>query len=205
MPLLGLLVVVGFSSALIYVVKAYFLDQPTRIKKTVQLVTLIQPPPPPPEIEPPPEPEMKQKIEQEKPEEVPDEVPEALDEPLPGDDLGLDAEGTAGGDAFGLIGKKGGRGLLAGGVEAWYKGIIQQDLKELLYDRVEQMKARTYSIKLKLLIRPDGGFSLLAMENSTGDPQLDALLKSVLNTGRFSEIPPRKLAGVVRIQINSRI
>ena len=32
-----------------------------------------------------------------------------------GDKLGLDAEGGAGNDAFGLVGKKGGRSLLAGG------------------------------------------------------------------------------------------
>ncbi|WP_052700215.1 hypothetical protein [Methylocucumis oryzae] len=85
-------------------------------------------PPPPPKVEKPPEPEVKNEVEQPEPE--PEEpLPDVADEPPPGD-LGLDAEGTAGSDGFGLAARKGGRGLLGGGgggdPYAWYGGLIKK-------------------------------------------------------------------------------
>ncbi|HAZ42809.1 MAG TPA: TonB-dependent receptor, partial [Methylococcaceae bacterium] len=41
--------------------------------------------------------------------------PEQAEEPPPGENLGVDADGAAGGDSFGLVGKKGGSGFLGGG------------------------------------------------------------------------------------------
>lgn len=205
MPVLGVAAVALFTAGLVYLIKAYVLDDAPAPKKNVQQVTLIQPPPPPPpKVEPPP-PEMKQEVKLEEPEETPEEVPEALDDTPVGDDLGLDAEGSGGGDAFGLIGKKGGRGFLEGGVDAWYKGIIQQELKDLLNDRIDQLKAIRYSVRLKLRLEPDGRFTLVGLEGSTGDAQVDAALKNVLAEGRLREKPPEHLAGLIKVQINSSI
>lgn len=206
MPLLGIAVVALFTVAVVFAIKVYVLDAEPTSKKNVQQVTLIQPPPPPPppKVEPPP-PEMKQEVKLEEPEEVPDDVPEALDDTPVGDNLGLDAEGGAGGDAFGLIGKKGGRGFLEGGVDAWYKGIVQQELKDLLYDRIDQLKAIRYSVRLKIRLEPDGRFTLIGLEGTTGDVELDAALRRVLAEGRLRERPPEHLAGLMKVQINSTI
>lgn len=205
MPLIGVAAVALFTAALVFAIKAYVLDAPPTPKKNVQQVTLIQPPPPPPpKVEPPP-PEMKEEVKLEEPEEVPEDVPEASDDTPVGDDLGLDAEGGAGGDAFGLIGKKGGRGFLEGGATAWYKGIVQQELKDLLYDRIEQLKAIRYSVRLKIRLDPDGQFTLVALEGSTGDAEVDAALKRVLAEGRLREKPPEHLAGLMKVEIKSTI
>lgn len=206
MPMLGIAAVALFTAAVVLAIKTYVLDAAPAPKKNVQQVTLIQPPPPPPppKVEPPP-PEMKQEVKLEEPEEAPEEIPEALDDTPVGDDLGLDAEGGAGGDAFGLIGRKGGRGFLEGGVDAWYKGIVQQELKDLLYDRIDQLKAIRYSVRLKIRLDSDGRFTLVGLEGSTGDAQVDAALRQVLAEGRLREKPPEHLAGLMKVQINSTI
>jgi len=202
MPVFGVAVVAMFTAAAVYAIKSFLADATLAQKKIVQ-VTLIQPPPPPPKVEQPP-PEMKEEVKVEEPQQTPDE-PQAVDDAPPGDQLGLDADGAGSGDAFGLIGKKGGRGFLEGGLSAWYKGVVQQELKDLLYDRIEQLKAARYSVRLRLHLDPDGSFRLIALEGSTGDPQIDAALKRVLAQGRLREKPPENLAGLMRVQINSTI
>jgi TonB family protein len=90
-------------------------------KSRVAMVALLKPPPPvkekppPPMKEKPPEPEVQKKEaiqevrEIAKPEEAP---PDKGDDKPAGDQLGVDAQGGAGSDSFGLVGKKGGRDLL---------------------------------------------------------------------------------------------
>jgi protein TonB len=203
MSVFGVAAVALLTAVAVYAIKSFLGDTAPAQKKVVQ-VTLIQPPPPPPKIEQPP-PEMKQEVKIDEPQETPDEPPDAPDDAPVGDALGLDADGTGSGDAFGLIGKKGGRGFLEGGAAAWYKGIVQQELKELLYDKIEQLKAARYSVRLKINLDPEGNFRLIALEGSTGDPQVDAALKRVLAQGRLREKPPENLAGLMRVQINSTI
>ena len=207
MPLLGVAAVALFTVGVVVAIKTFVTDDAPAPKKTVQQVTLIQPPPPPPpppKVEEPP-PQMKEEVELEEPADVPEDVPEALSDAPVGDDLGLDMDGSGDGDAFGLIGKKGGRGFLEGGVTAWYKGIVQQELRDLLYERAEQLKAIRYSVRVQIRLEPDGSFALLAMEGSTGDTEMDALLRRVLAQGRLRERPPEHLAGLMRVQINSTI
>jgi periplasmic protein TonB len=72
-------------------------DQPKR--QVAQKIELIRPPPPPPEPPPPPPPP-EEKIEEPLPQETPEEAPP--DEAAPAEQLGLDAEGVAGADGFGL-------------------------------------------------------------------------------------------------------
>ncbi|NWF53361.1 MAG: hypothetical protein HXY45_01030, partial [Syntrophaceae bacterium] len=90
-------------------------------KSRVAIVSLLKPPaplkekPPPPIKEKIPEPEVSKKEVMEEVREVakPDEAPRDRTEDKPaGDQLGLDAQGGAGSDSFGLVGKKGGRDLL---------------------------------------------------------------------------------------------
>ncbi|MEQ8663662.1 MAG: TonB-dependent receptor, partial [Gammaproteobacteria bacterium] len=103
----------------------------------VQQISIVQPPPPPPpppQVEEPPPPEMEEvEVPEPEPEPIADDAP--ADEPLPGDDLGLDADGVAGADGFGLKARKGGRALIGGGDRnKWYAGVIQTDLQALLAD-----------------------------------------------------------------------
>src|SRR5574343_1735725 len=98
-----------------YVVKVImdFIDQkPAKAEKKIQPITLLKPPPPPPpppKVEKPPEPEIKEKIKEPDPE--PEPEPESKPDEAPPRDLGLDADGAAGADGFGLAARKGGNGL----------------------------------------------------------------------------------------------
>src|ERR1700722_13074285 len=94
--------------------------------KVVQEVHLIRPPPPPPpEEKPPPPPPPEEKVITPQAQPKPDPTPD--NHPPPSQNLGLDAEGGAGGDAFGLVGNKGGRDLLGSGgsAGAWDSGVLK--------------------------------------------------------------------------------
>lgn len=178
----------------------------------VQEISLVKPPPPPPpppkEEEPMEEPEVEEEeVEVPEPEQVMEDLPEELnDEPPPGTELGVDAEGGAGGDAFGLVGRKGGRGLLGGGGSrfGWYAGIIQQDIQSRLSE-IEEVRTLGYTVVVKLWLAADGSVETTELERGTGDPDLDLKLRSALTSGfRLSEAPPEDLPQPIRLRISSR-
>ena len=178
-------------------------------KKTVQQITLLQPPPPPPPPpkieEKPPEPEVKEEVKQEPPE--PQEQ-DAADEPPPGADLGLDAEGGAGGDAFGLVGKKGGRDLIGGGGGSrfgWYSTIVQRDILDLLGD-VARVRSQRYSVMVKLWINAEGRVTRAELLSSSGNKEVDHSLTTALaDLHQLSERPPDDLPQPVKLRITSRL
>lgn len=174
-------------------------------RTTIQQITIMTPPPPPPpppEIEPPPEPEME---EVKLPDPEPEPVAEATsDEPPPGDQLGLDADGAAGSDGFGLAARKGGRGLLGGDPHAWYAGVLQRDLQQALA-RDDAIRKGNYSIEVHIRVAADGTVAESRLVGSTDNPELDAALRRVLADGvRISRIPPDDLPQPIRLRISSR-
>jgi len=203
---LAVCVVALVTFGLIYFVQG-LLDKPVKSKKMVQQISLIQPPPPPPpppkQEEPPPE---EEKIVKEEP--VPEETPPDSDEPPAGADLGLDADGGAGGDAFGLLGKKGGRDLLLGGGPgrfAWYSTILQRDILDVLSEN-ERVRAQRYSVIVKLWILPDGKISKAELASTSGSKDVDASLRVALaGMNHLSEKPPEDLPQPVKLKITSRL
>lgn len=175
-------------------------------KKMVQQISILQPPPPPPpeqKVEPPPEPEIEEPIDIPEPD-VPEDTPDLSEEP-PAEDLGLDAEGGAGSDEFGLVGRKGGKGLLAGSAFGWYAGILKQDVMDHLADN-QDIRKKTYSVILKIWIDPAGGIQKYELVKSSNDKKLDASIKIALSElGSFSEPPPSGMPQPIKIRITSRI
>jgi protein TonB len=169
----------------------------------VQQVQLIRPPPPP--IERPPEPP---KVDEEKipePEQPPPET--ASDQPPPGDQLGLDAEGGAGGDSFGLLARKGGRDLLASGGDrfAWYAGALKDDLLSFLSEHPD-IRQRAYSVNVRLWLDGKGAVTRVALSSSTGDHNLDRALQSLLGSmDKVAQAPPEDMPQPVQIRIVSRL
>jgi len=159
------------------------------------------PPPPPPPEQPPPEPE---KIEEPIPEEEPLPEPDAADEPAPGDDLGVDAEGSGTGDGFGLVGKKGGRGLIGGGDRnRWYAGVVQQDLQRALMAN-DAARGAKYSVVVRLWFEPDGRLSRFELGGSLEDARSEAALREVLDGLRASNPPPADMPQPMKLRIVSR-
>ena len=204
LPILGIsLAVIAVVGALVWFVVRSLGDKVEPTKKVVQQVQIIRPPPPPPDVPPPPPPE---------PEEVavPDpEEPDVADsdQPPAGDQLGLDSEGVAGGDGFGLLGRKGGRDLLAAGSGDqynWYGQILKSDLLDKLAE-IRDIRRDRYSVVVRLWLTADGHIQSFKIASSTGDPQLDKDLVAALESlGKVSEMPPAGLPQPVRLRIVSR-
>ena len=209
--MLGVALVVLVVGGVIYMMM-HFLQNTAKPKKAVQEITLLQPPPPPPPPPPevqPPEPEIQEEVKIDEQEPLPDELPETpTDEAPPGEQLGLDAEGGAGSDGFGLLGNKGGRSLLGGGGGgkfAWYAGILQQDLGSKL-NELEQMRKAKYSIRVKLWIDGGGKIERFELMGSTGNRQVDETLKVALaDLGQVREAPPQDMPQPIRVRISSRL
>jgi protein TonB len=173
-------------------------------KKLLQQVQIIRPPPPA-ETPPPPPPEPEE-VDVPEPEEPEPEL--ADDQPAAGDQLGIDAEGVAGADGFGLLGRKGGRDLLGAGSSDqynWYGQILKSDLIDKLAE-MRDIRRDRYSVTVRLWLAPDGRIQRFKVANSTGDAQLDRdLLAALESLGRVSELPPAGLPQPVRLRIVSRI
>jgi periplasmic protein TonB len=173
-------------------------------KPFVQQISIVMPPPPPP---PPPkleEPEPEEQLELETPELEP-VVDDSSDAP-PGEDLGLDADGVAGSDAFGLKAKKGGRGLLGSGdAFAWYAGILQRDLQKLLSNDDAIRGLGEYTVVVSVSLTPDGYVQESQLLSGSNNPKLDDALRRALSSGvRLSREPPEDLPQPIRLRISSR-
>lgn len=209
---------IGVALALLIALAVYFLQgrfqKPAQAKKQIQQVTLIAPPPPPPPPpeqkppEPPPEPE---KLPEPEPEKAPEPTPEPEAEP-PGEDLGVDAEGAAGGDGFGLLGKKGGHGLLGGaGGSAilWYGGQVQRGLEEALQRALADSDARqqAYTVQLQVWVNGDGSVNRAELSAGSGKAEVDQAIRSALAGLRFSlpKAPPPDMPQPLKVRVTSRI
>jgi periplasmic protein TonB len=174
-------------------------------KKVVQEIHVIRPPPPPPDEPPPPPPPPEQKVDVSEPQDKPDPTPS--NDPPPSEQLGLDAEGGAGSDAFGLAGNKGGRDLLAGGggsVFGWYAGL----LKTAILDSLEaEARARNggYSVTVKVWVRQDGSIDHVHIEQGSGDRDRDRAIETALShMSRLSQAPPPDMPEPISLRIVSR-
>jgi len=207
--LLALLVGVG-----IYIIQGKF-EKPVQTKKQIQQITVIQPPPPPPPPPPeqkPPEPEPEEeKIPEPEPEPEPEPAPEESQEPA-GEELGVDAEGGAGSDGFGLVGKKGGRSLLGGsGGSAilWYGGQVKRQLGDELQPLLSDTKARSanYSVVINVWIGADGRVSKAELASSSGISDVDRSIREALTQLHFSvaKAPPQNMPQPLKIKVTSKI
>jgi outer membrane biosynthesis protein TonB len=142
----------------------------------------------------------------------PDEPRPVEDLPPPLDDaLGLDAEGVAGSDAFGLKAKQGGRSLLSladgSGMDprwAAYASALESRLQEYL-SGVESLEGQAYRVELRLWIDGDGRVTHCDFIRGTGRPALDEEIRTSLLQGcRIPEAQPRGLPQPVRLRIDSR-
>ncbi|MBI5462537.1 MAG: energy transducer TonB [Gammaproteobacteria bacterium] len=208
--LVGTSVVLGVGVFMVFTIRD-FLDAPvTAPKKSPQQITLLTPPPPPPPPkleEKPPEPEVKEEVKLEEPEPVEDLPEETSDEPPPGADLGVDAEGGAGGDGFGLIGRKGGRGLLAGAGDPFvaYAMRVQKNIEDRLSGDADARR-KAYSVVAKIWVSANGRIERAELADSTGNQDVDAALeRSLAALPPLAEVPPQDMPQPIRLRISSRL
>ena len=202
------LTVLGLSVTLIgagtfALMRNFLRSPPGTPQKVVQEIHLIRPPPPPPDLPPPPPPP-EEEVEVRAPEQKPDPTPS--NEPPPGEQLGLDAEGTAGGDAFGLLGNKGGRDLLGQGGSAyvWYAGLVKTQILEQL-NTEKQARHGEYSLMVRVWVRNDGSIDRVRVVGSSGNRERDEAIEQALSRmGRLSQAPPADMPEPISLRIVSR-
>lgn len=206
---------IGVAVVLVVAVVAYvfrdLFEKPVNAKKQIQQITVVQPPPPPPpEEKPPPPPEVKEeKIEEPKQEPEPEPEPEQqAEEPPPGEDLGVDADGSAGSDAFGLVGKKGGRGLIGGsgggGNALIYFGqqltkLIEEELQRKLDQKVRE---KHVTVTASLWVGPDGNLTRAELVSSSGTPEVDSALKLAFSGMHVTtKAPPASMPQPIKVRV----
>ena len=209
-------VLIGVVLTLLIALGVYFLqgmfEKPLQAKKQIQQITMIQPPPPPPPPPPeqkPPEPEP-EKMPEPEPEKEPEPAPEEAQEP-PSEQLGVDANGAAGGDDFGLVGKKGGQSLLSGtGGSAilWYGGQVKKSLDDQLQNLLEGIaREHSYNVQLNIWISQNGQIERSELANSSGNVEVDNAIKQMLPKLRLAldKAPPENMPQPLKIRVTSRL
>lgn len=190
---------VGLVSATISKIMS---GKPPPAKMTVHEVRIVRiPPPPPPPDQPPPPPE---EVDVPEPEQQPEPTPS--DEPPPGD-LGLDAEGVAGGDSFGLNARPGGRDLVGSAKSqlTWYAGLVQSAiLAELNNEKLS--RSRAYSVPIKVWVREDGSIEKTELAKSTGDGEVDrAIEKALARVVRIPYAAPAQMPQPMTVRLVARV
>jgi protein TonB len=178
-----------------------FLEGPAAKPSGIRQVALIKQPPPPPPPKPPeklPEPpKVKEevKIDQPKDEPKPDEPKAADDKPASDKPLGVDAEGGAGSDGFGLAGNKGGRDFLTtgGGGGAYYSGLLQRQFHEAL-SRNRKVLKEEFKVVVKIWLGDDGRVQKADIVSGSGNPKVDDLIQlTLLDMTPLKDIPPSSM------------
>ncbi len=177
-------------------------SKPARQVEIVQLIKPPPPPPPPPE-QPPPPPE---KVEEPLPKDQPEPTPKD-ESPPPLQQLGLDAEGGAGSDAFGLAGNRGGSDLIGGNGSsafAWYTGRLKDAvLAKLSAD--SRIGSKKFSVSVRVWIEPDGRIKEVKLVSTSGSKELDQHIEAALATlSRLEDSPPLEMPQPISLRIVSR-
>jgi protein TonB len=170
-------------------------DEPKRHR--VQQISLIKPPepPPPPPPEPkPPEEKLPEPLEQIKQEQPPPE-PLNTDQPPPG----IGGAGYGNGDtSFG----GGGRWMGGGDRYGYYLGGIKKGIDDEL-NRNEKLRKSEYKIEVALWVAKNGTVTRFELLGSSGNKEVDVLMKRALFGVKFEE-PPADIPQPIKLRISSR-
>jgi protein TonB len=207
--LVGAAVLVLFTAAVVLVVRGFLEGAGKPERPRVQQISIVKPPPP----REPPKPPEPPKVEPEKPrEEVKlDQQPDKTDAdaPPPGEQLGVDAEGGAGGDAFGLAARKGGRDIttLGGGGgdrEAWYGRLISRHFETSLR-RVKRLQGSAYQLVVNVWFDGAGNVVRAQVARGSGNGETDQIVREeILALPPLREALPEDLPQPVRVRVASR-
>jgi protein TonB len=203
MRIVGVMVCLAVLGGGVYMVRGLLNSKVEKPKQVAQEVQIIRPPPPPPDTPPPPPPPPEEEVD------IPDPIPQEdtpSNEPPPGEQLGVDAQGAGAGDGFGLVGRPGGRDLLASGGSAfaWYAGLIKNDILNRLGDD-KKVRNGAYSVIVRVWVGLDGTVQKANLASSSGDQGRDRAIESALSQlARISQPPPADMPQPISLRIVSR-
>jgi protein TonB len=196
----GLLLILGFA----WFVRTMMGAKTNKPWRQVQVVQVIRPPLPPPDQPPPPPPEKtEQPLPKDEPEPVPDNQPAPADQPL-----GIDAQGSAGGDAFGLAARSGGSDLVGGSGNApfaWYTNRIADAIRDRL-SALPCAKGAKGSLSMHVVVDVEGRLKQVQLATTTGNDKVDQCIAAGLaSMPPMNDRPPPGMPEQVTIRVVSRI
>ena len=196
----GTALVVLLLAGTVWAIHHFVATKPATPPRVVQIVQVIRPPPPPAEEPPPPPETHREEVQEPEPEPAPN------DAPTPSEQLGLDAEGTAGGDSFGLMARKGGQEITgSGGAQfAWYTGMLKGEVLDRLTGDA-RLRSKRFTVTVRLWITPDGTLREVHLASSSGNRDVDHAIEAALaSIGRLKEAPPLEMPQPVSLRVVSR-
>jgi protein TonB len=200
--LIGALIVVLAAGLLIWLVRNMLAHKDTGPKRMVdQKITMVRPPPPPVTPPPPPPEKVEQPLEAPEPQQAPEQADEA-----PAEQLGLDAEGAAGSDGFGLAARKGGRDLVGTGTGAfvWYTTLVKDSILQALSDD-ERVRKGSYQVSVRVWLDASGHVDRIKLAGTSGNRTLDSAIENALTRlEKVREAPPLEMPQPITLRIVSR-
>src|SRR5262249_36462093 len=132
--------------------------------------------------------------------------------------LALAAEATGEGDAFNLVGNPGGRGLLSGGGlgdgtgigsgdgfesrYGWYYAKLAAQIEDA-YRKNKRLSTASARVEIRVWADRSGRISRVELVKSTGDPELDRVIQSVVGL-KLKEPPPSDIPMPMLARITAR-
>ena len=223
----GLIVlVVVLLGGAAYIITMVLSGDAPRKRDSVATVTLLKPPPVQVK-EKPPEPEPVKEMQ--KKEEMIDPTPGLQNESQnnendntpAGENLGVDAEGKAGGDSFGLVGKKGGRSILAGdgggrggmgrlsllSKFGWYTQIVETEIRKKVMKHLDENggipKGKLQAV-VQISVNSTGSIVKYKIIGSSGNHKMDEAVNQSIGDIKISEPPPDGMPRTMSIRVTSQ-
>jgi TonB family protein len=217
------LVVIFLGGAAYTIITVLSGDGP-RKRDNVATVTLLKPPPVQVK-EKLPEPETVKEMQ--KKEEMIDPTPGLQNEAQnnendntpAGENLGVDADGKAGGDSFGLVGKKGGRSILSGdggggmgrlsllSKFGWYTQIVETEIRKKVMKHLDENggipKGKLQAV-VQVSVNSAGAIVKYKIIGSSGNHKMDEAVKQSIGDIRISEPPPDGMPRTMSIRVTSK-
>jgi outer membrane biosynthesis protein TonB len=189
---------------------------PPRQVREITIVNITPPPPPPPLPQQQPEqkmveqPKMAQpEIKEDKPVEKPKDEPakDAKNDEPPGP-LALDAKAVGPGDLFNLAGKPGGNPYGGGGGGGsrfgWYASLVQTQIRNAL-DANSRTRKAVLQVQIRLWADGTGRVTRVQLVSSTGDAELDTIIRDQVLAGlTLREPPPKDMPMPINTRVTER-
>lgn len=220
-------VVLVIAGGIGFISKVMLTDTGPPRKNKITTVSLVKPPEQKeklPEPEPPreiPKPQQMDTPTMDQRQDAPQEANDAPDDAPPaGSDLGVDAEGGAGSDGFGLVGRKGGRAITLGGGGGgsgmnklsllarygWYTKKVQDEVRKKVKSMLDEnggFPKGKYQTVVKLTLDVKGVVVDHRIVGSSGNSRMDDAVKQSVAVVRI-EAPPEGMPRTMTIRISSQ-
>jgi TonB family protein len=133
----------------------------------------------------------------------------------PGESLGLDADGVAGSDGFGLVSNRGGRALIGGDTGnsallrkyAWYTQIIQDRIREHLQKQLDDdggIPDGNLEATVRIVLDEMGQIKAFKIVDSSGSNNMDNAINVALRQVDIDMPPPYDMPKSIKIKVSSK-